>query len=100
MECRRRRRGPAGNARAAANAGAVPRSGHTRDSGIDPSRGVYAGLEYQAFFKSFLGGTSSWEQLNIEARTYLRLKSRAASAASTWPTASSSTAGQSSGIAF
>jgi outer membrane protein assembly factor BamA len=45
----------------------------SRDSAINPSRGVYAAAEYQGFFKDFLGGTSTWEQVNLEGRTYLRL---------------------------
>jgi hypothetical protein len=34
---------------------------------------VFAALEYQTFFEGFLGGTSSWQQLNVEGRTYFRL---------------------------
>src|SRR5262249_42883461 len=45
----------------------------SRDSAINPSGGIYTDLEYQAFFKGFLGGTSSWQQVNVDARTYLRL---------------------------
>jgi outer membrane protein assembly factor BamA len=46
----------------------------SRDGSINPSRGVFAGVEYQTFFEGFLGGTSSWQQLNVEARTYFRLR--------------------------
>jgi hypothetical protein len=45
----------------------------SRDSVINPSRGWYAGLDYQMFFHGFLGGTSTWQQLNYDLRTYLRL---------------------------
>jgi hypothetical protein len=45
----------------------------SRDSAINPSGGVYTAVEYQAFFEGFLGGTSSWQQLNVETRTYFRL---------------------------
>jgi len=45
----------------------------TRDSAINPSGGVYTAVEYQAFFEGFLGGTSSWQQLNLDTRTYFRL---------------------------
>jgi hypothetical protein len=45
----------------------------SRDSAINPSGGFYAAVEYQAFFEGFLGGTSSWRQLNLETRTYFRL---------------------------
>lgn len=45
----------------------------TRDGSINPSRGLFAAVEYQTFFAGFLGGTSSWQQLNVETRTYFRL---------------------------
>ncbi|HXK10867.1 MAG TPA: hypothetical protein VMT70_14550 [Vicinamibacteria bacterium] len=44
-----------------------------RDGAINPSRGFYAALDYQMFFSGFLGGTSAWQQLNCDLRTYLRL---------------------------
>jgi outer membrane protein assembly factor BamA len=46
---------------------------NSRDSPINPSRGAYASLGYQMFFEGFLGGTSTWQQLNYDLRTYLRL---------------------------
>ena len=46
---------------------------NSRDSPINPSRGWYASTSYQMFFKDFLGGTSTWQQLNYDVRTYLRL---------------------------
>ena len=46
---------------------------NSRDSPINPSRGWYASLGYQMFFKDFLGGTSTWQQLNCDLRRYLRL---------------------------
>ena len=45
----------------------------SRDSAINPSRGLYATLDYQMFFEGFLGGTSSWQELDSELRTYVRL---------------------------
>ena len=45
----------------------------SRDGPINPSRGWYAGLAYRMFFDDFLGGTSSWQQLSYDARTYVRL---------------------------
>jgi hypothetical protein len=45
----------------------------SRDGAINPSRGVYVGLDYLMFFDRFLGGSSSWQQLNYDLRTYLRL---------------------------
>ena len=49
----------------------------SRDGAINPSRGLYAGLEYQLFFEGFLGGTSTWQQLNCDLRTYVRLSADA-----------------------
>ena len=45
----------------------------SRDSAINPSRGFYANVDYDMFFEGFLGGTSSWQQLNYDLRTYVRL---------------------------
>jgi outer membrane protein assembly factor BamA len=50
---------------------------NSRDSPINPSRGFYASLGYQMFFEGFLGGTSSWQQLNYDLRTYVRLSADA-----------------------
>ena len=48
---------------------------NSRDSPINPSRGWYASTSYQMFFRDFLGGTSTWQQLNYDLRTYLRVSS-------------------------
>jgi len=56
----------------------------SRDGAINPSAGWYAGLEYQAFFEGFLGGTSSWQQLNLETRTYFRLSGDARHRLAVW----------------
>ena len=45
----------------------------SRDGAINPSRGLYARLSYQMFFEDFLGGTSDWQLLSYDARTYVRL---------------------------
>ena len=45
----------------------------SRDGAINPSRGWYARLSYAALFKGFLGGTSDWQMINYDARTYFRL---------------------------
>ena len=45
----------------------------SRDGAINPSRGFYAALDYQMFFAGFLGGASTWQQLNCDLRTYVRL---------------------------
>ena len=46
-----------------------------RDSPIDPSRGWYSNVKYRFFFKGFLGGESSWQELELDLRTYFRLSS-------------------------
>jgi hypothetical protein len=45
----------------------------TRDGAINPSRGWYGKTSYLMFFEGFLGGTSSWQQLSYDLRTYVRL---------------------------
>ena len=45
----------------------------SRDGPINPSRGLYLRGSYSAFFEGFLGGTSSWQQIGYDARSYLRL---------------------------
>jgi hypothetical protein len=45
----------------------------SRDSAINPSRGWYAHAAYLMLFEGFLGGSSDWQQLGYDLRTYLRL---------------------------
>jgi outer membrane protein assembly factor BamA len=45
----------------------------SRDSSINPSRGFYANLDYEMYFKDFLKGTSNWQRLQYDLRTYVRL---------------------------
>jgi outer membrane protein assembly factor BamA len=56
----------------------------TRDSAINPSGGFYAATEFQVFFEGFLGGTSAWQQLNVDTRTYLRLSADARHRLGVW----------------
>ena len=44
-----------------------------RDSQIDARRGWYANAAYQTFFKGFFGGDSSWQEIDLDARTYRSL---------------------------
>jgi len=44
-----------------------------RDSQIDARRDIYLNGTYQAFFKGFLGGDSSWQDIDVDARTYRSL---------------------------
>jgi hypothetical protein len=45
----------------------------SRDNQIDARHGVYLNGTYQAFFKGFLGGDSSWQEIDLDARTYRSL---------------------------
>jgi outer membrane protein assembly factor BamA len=45
----------------------------SRDGAINPSRGWYAQLSYLWFLDGFAGGSSSWEQVSYDVRTYRRL---------------------------
>jgi outer membrane protein assembly factor BamA len=45
----------------------------SRDSAINPGRGVFASLVYRAFFEDFLGGGSDWQLLSWDGRGYVRL---------------------------
>ena len=56
----------------------------SRDGAINPSRGWYSSLEYQTFFEGFLGGTSTWQQLNLDLRTYVRLSTDARHRLAVW----------------
>jgi hypothetical protein len=44
-----------------------------RDSQIDARHGVFLNGSYQTFFKGFLGGDSSWQEIDVDARTYRSL---------------------------
>ena len=47
----------------------------TRDNGINPDGGVLASATYRTFFAGFLGGSSTWQELSLDARTYWKLTS-------------------------
>jgi outer membrane protein assembly factor BamA len=42
----------------------------TRDNPINASRGWLASASYRTFFAGLLGGDSTWQQLNLDARAY------------------------------
>ncbi len=42
----------------------------TRDSQIDARTGRYASVTYETFFDGFLGGDSSWQEIDVDARMY------------------------------
>ncbi|MGE5199260.1 MAG: hypothetical protein ACM3H9_06440 [Rhodospirillaceae bacterium] len=45
----------------------------TRDHVINPGPGWMAGVSYRPFFKDFLGGDSTWQELYLDARAYRKL---------------------------
>jgi hypothetical protein len=45
----------------------------TRDNAINPDGGWLASATYRAFFDDFLGGDSTWQELALDARTYVRI---------------------------
>jgi hypothetical protein len=45
----------------------------TRDNAINAERGVLASATYRTFFSGFLGGDATWQELNLDARTYRKL---------------------------
>jgi Omp85 superfamily domain len=45
----------------------------TRDNGINPNRGALASATYRAFFANFLGGSSTWQEVSFDARTYKKI---------------------------
>src|SRR5262245_3787069 len=47
----------------------------TRDSGINPRRGVFANASYRTFYNGFLGGDATWQELVLDTRTYRKLTS-------------------------
>jgi outer membrane protein assembly factor BamA len=47
----------------------------TRDNGINPQRGWLASSAYRTFYKGFLGGDTSWQELYLDLRTYRKITS-------------------------
>jgi len=45
----------------------------TRDNPINASRGWFTAATYRSFYDGFLGGSSSWQLLEVDARTYKTL---------------------------
>ena len=42
----------------------------TRDNAINATRGWLAGAAYHTFFKGFVGGDATWQELSLDLRTY------------------------------
>jgi hypothetical protein len=49
----------------------------TRDNGINVQRGWLASATYRTFFSGVLGGDSTWQQVNLDVRTYKNLTKNA-----------------------
>jgi outer membrane protein assembly factor BamA len=47
----------------------------TRDNGINPQHGWLASSVYRTFYKGFLGGDASWQELYLDVRTYRKITS-------------------------
>lgn len=45
----------------------------TRDNAINAERGWLASATYRTFFDGFLGGDTSWQEVNLDVRTYRAL---------------------------
>ncbi len=45
----------------------------TRDNGINPQHGWLASSAYRSFYKGFLGGDASWQELYLDVRTYKKI---------------------------
>ena len=45
----------------------------TRDSQIDARHGWFGNVTYESFLKGFFGGDSSWQEIDLDARTYRTL---------------------------
>lgn len=56
----------------------------TRDNSINAARGWLASSTYRTFFNQFLGGSSSWQELSMDVRTYRRLSRRGRQTLALW----------------
>jgi outer membrane protein assembly factor BamA len=45
----------------------------SRDNAINPDRGWLANGSFRTFFKDFLGGDSTWQELYLDVRTYTKV---------------------------
>jgi len=55
-----------------------------RDNPINATRGWRASSSYRAFIKGLLGGDSDWQELNVDARAYRAIDSRARQVLAFW----------------
>jgi hypothetical protein len=64
-----------------------------RDSDINARRGWMLGLEYRTLFDGFLGGDSSWQEVDADARVYLPFDARGRHRIGVWAYTSLVTSG-------
>jgi outer membrane protein assembly factor BamA len=56
----------------------------TRDSQIDARRGWYGNATYETFFKGFFGSDTSWQEIDLDARTYRTLSANGRHRLAAW----------------
>ena len=56
----------------------------TRDNGINATRGWLASASYRTFFKGFVGGDATWQELSLDVRTYRPLTASGAHRLAFW----------------
>jgi hypothetical protein len=55
----------------------------SRDNSINPSRGIYAGVQYRDN-KAFLGSTRNWQSLTLDVRKYYNLPAESENVLALW----------------
>jgi hypothetical protein len=56
----------------------------TRDNSINATRGWLASATYRTFFHGFLGGSSTWQLLDVDVRTYKSLRRDGRQSVAVW----------------
>ena len=56
----------------------------TRDNSINATRGWLASATYRTFFEGFLGGSSTWQLLDVDVRTYKSLRRDGRQSVAVW----------------
>jgi hypothetical protein len=65
----------------------------TRDNAINASHGYLASATYRTFFEGFLGGSSTWQELSLDARAYRPLSADGRRTLAAWVLADTVTGG-------
>jgi outer membrane protein assembly factor BamA len=56
----------------------------SRDNAINASKGVFASASYRPFFKDVLGSDSSWQEMLLDLRTYVKVRKDGRQALALW----------------